>query len=83
MTNSWIKPQIEDDGIIGGFSGWLSANGKSFRVPAKVVREQESFNTEGYYTRCSYDSKEELRMAAKQYARRLVKKGVICLGVAA
>jgi hypothetical protein len=61
---------IKNDGIIGGFSGIVTVNGKRFRVPGKVVRTQESANTEDYCEICSYDSAEEVRNAAKRFVAR-------------
>ena len=62
--------EIRDGGVIGGFSGTVSVNGKRFHVPAKIVWTQESINTEAYCESCSYDSADEVRAAAKRFVAR-------------
>ena len=63
--------EIRDGGVIGGFSGVVTVNGKRLVVPAKVVWTQESANTEAYCESCSYDSAEEVRTAAKRFVARM------------
>ena len=62
--------KIYDGGPIGGFSGKVIVESKTYNVPPKVVREQESWNTEPYYFEASYDSADELRIAARRFVAR-------------
>lgn len=65
--------KIYDGGVIGGFTGVVTVNGKRFPVPLKTVWTQESKNTEPYCETCTYESADEVRAAARRWARRFAR----------
>jgi len=64
--------QFQGDDVFG-WNGWVVFNGKRHAVPPKEIEIQETRNAEPYWERVAYDTKDELREAAKRLLRRLAR----------